>query len=108
MKRDSVKEFALLYKRLVQERDDLTARLADINDALSASPSAGSGSAKRGRTAEKSAVKKTRKRRAGKKAKTGVKAVKKVKRKMSPAARKRIADAQRRRWAKVKQDAKKA
>ena len=79
---DDIKKFINLQKALVQERATIQARLQQINQALSGSsgPAASAVAKKRGRP----------------------KGVKRGKRTMSAEARARIAEAQKKRWAKAK------
>ena len=78
---DDIKTFINLHKALVEERATLQTRLQQIDQALSGSSgTAAAGVKKRGRP----------------------KGVKRGKHKMSAEARARIAEAQKKRWAKVK------
>ena len=104
MKQDSIKEYTQLYNRLVQERDEIAARLDDINNVFSGNLS---GEVSPAKFKGSSTAKKNGRRKLGKKSEKPAKPVKKVRRKMSAASRKKIADAQKRRWAKAKLGAKK-
>jgi len=86
MRNDNLEKYVKLRRELTQERDGLSRRLATINEALGHLPSANEG----GTEASLPPVMSSR----------GTVSV--VRRRMSPAARARIAAAQRKRWAAAK------